>query len=154
MGDRQMSWRETVRALGEALVEVFRAEVTVVAEAWKRSGKELGKALGLAVVALYLALICLPTLLLAALVSGLMEGFGWPLWGAALTVAGGVVLVLAVLGGIAAYIVKNRFESPVATVRHQVADHRAWWSERVLGDGSSGAPSEGEEADEDLEAGG
>ncbi len=148
MGGQQMGWRDTVRGLGEAMIGVLRAEAAVVGEAWKRSGRELGKVLVVAIVAGYLAVIIVPTLLVAALMSGLMEAFEWPLWGAALVVAAVVGLTIFVLVRIAAYLMTRKFESPVATVQHQVEDHRAWWSERILSDGQQ----EGE-ADEDLDAG-
>ena len=148
MGSQLESWRDTFRALGEALIEVLRAEAAVIGETWQRSGRELGKVLAVVGVAGYLGLICLPTLLLAALVSGLMDGLGWPLWGAALAVAGVVALVIFILARVVVHLMTHRFESPVTTVQHRLADHRAWWSERVLSDGQE----EGE-ADETLDAG-
>ncbi len=135
MGSRQESWRETFRALGESLIGVVQAELAIITETWARSGKELGKVAALVAAAAYLGLICLPTLLIIVLTAALYEALGWPLWGSALTVTGVVVLVIGVLGGIAQYLMKHRFESPVATIRNQVTDHRAWWNERILSDG-------------------
>lgn len=134
MGSQRESWQQTFRALGESLIGVLQAELAVVVETWKRSGKELAKVAGLAGAAAVLSLICLPPLLVLALLSGLIELTGWPLWGAALAVAGVVVLVASILGWIAVRVLKHRFESPVATVQHQLSDHRAWWGERVLTD--------------------
>ena len=148
MSARHDSWRDTFRALGESLIEVLRAELAVIGETWQRSGRELGKVLAVVVAAGWLGLICLPSLLLFALLTGLHSGLEWPLWGAALAVAGVVALTILVLALIAVYLMKHRFESPVATVRHRLADHRAWWSERVLTDGSE----EGE-SDETLDTG-
>ncbi len=154
MGDRQASWRDTFRALGEALIEVLRAEAAVVGETWKRSGRELGKVLAIVVTAGYLALICLPTLLLAALVSGLIEAFGWPLWATALVVTAVVCLVIFILVRVAVYLMTRRFESPASTMRHRVEDHRAWWSERILSDGREEGEVDGESDTGDGTAGG
>lgn len=127
------SWRDTVRAVGEAMVDVLRAEAAVVGETWQRSGRELGKILGLLVVLAYLALIWVPSLLVFALLMGLSEGLGWPLWASALAVAGLVAIVAFLLLRIARHRIAHRLESPAATVRQRFADHRAWWNERIVG---------------------
>ncbi len=137
MEERRNSWRETIRAFGEAVIEVLRAEVAVVGETWKRSGRELAKVLGLAVAVAYLGLIMIPTLLLFALLTGLHSGLGWPLWGAALAVVAVAALVALVLVRVAIHLMTRRFESPVATVKHRFADHVEWWNERVLSDGKT-----------------
>ncbi len=120
--------------LARTWVEVFRAELAVISETLQRSARELGKAAGLLAVVAYLASVCLPSLLIFALVTGLHTGLGWPLWGAALAVAALVVVVAVILVSLAVYLLQNRFESPVVTVQDRVADHRAWWSDRVLSD--------------------
>lgn len=127
------SWRDTVRAVGEALIDLLRAEAAVVGESWQRSARELRTIATIGVVLAYLALICLPTLLIVALLMGLSEGLGWPMWGAALTVAGVVALVALILMSIIRQRVKSRLESPAATLRHRFADHRAWWNDRIVG---------------------
>ena len=143
MGGRRDSWRETFRAFGEAVVEVLRAEAALVAETWKRSGRELGKVAGIVVAAGYLGLVCLPSLLLFALLTGLHSGLGWPLWGAALAVAALVVVLVVVLVAIARYLMTNRLENPVTTVKERVADHRAWWDERILPQGIKEGDADG-----------
>ena len=144
---RRDSWQDTFRALGQAMIDVLRAELAVIQETWQRSAMEAGKAAAIFAVVAYLGLVCLPTLLIFALVTGLHGGLGWPLWASALAVAGLVILVAAMLAGIALYLLRSRFESPVATVQHRFADHRAWWSDRILGDGTT----EGEVDDETLD---
>ncbi len=136
MSDRD-SWQDTFRALGQAVIDVLRAEMAVISETWQRSARELGKAAGILVVVAYLGLILVPSLLLFALLTGLHSGLGWPLWAAALAVAALVVVVCLVLARIALHLLQKRFESPVATVQNRFADHRAWWSERILGDGTT-----------------
>ncbi len=132
MGNRRSTWRETFSALGESLIEVLRAELAVIGEAWKGSLRHLAVALGFFAVAGYVALVCLPALLIFALVQGLHKGLDWPLWGAALVVAALVVLIVYVLVMLALKRLHKRFENPVATVRLRVADHTAWWNDRVL----------------------
>ncbi len=131
MGNRRNTWRESFAALGESLIEVLRAELAVIGEAWKGSLRHLGIALGLFAVAGYVALVCLPTLVILALVAG-MVALGMPLWGAALVVIALVVTFVAVVVALAKKRLHERFENPVATVKDRVADHTAWWNERVL----------------------
>ncbi len=134
-------WRETLIALGESLIEVLRAELAVIGEVWKRSGRELGIALGMFVVAAYVALICLPALLILALVAGLEIWL--PLWAAALVAAALVAAIVFLLARLALSRLVKRCENPVATVQYRFADHIAWWNERVLlGEESPGEPDE------------
>ena len=141
------SWRDGFRALGESLFEVVRAELEVVGESLKRSGRWLGISLGLFAAAGFLILACLPALLILAAVAGLREGRGWPLWAAALAVAGVVLIIGLVLALIARVVLARRFENPVATVRYRFADHVAWWDERILSDDrTQGGADEAREA--------
>lgn len=135
MTNRRESWRETFTAFAESLLEVLRAELAVVTEAWQKSFRELAIALGLLAVAGYVALVLLPPLLIFAMVFGLHTGLGWPLWGAALTVAGLVTLILALVAWLAFKRLRERCENPVATVKERVADNRAWWNDRIVNDG-------------------
>lgn len=129
--ERRQDWRETFRAFGEALIEVLRAELAVITETWKRTGRELAFALALLVAAGYVALICLPTLLILALVAGLVA-LGMPIWGAALAVAGLVALLIGLIAWLAVHRLQKHAENPVATVKDRFADHTAWWNDRVL----------------------
>ena len=47
MSEGRDSWRDTLRAVGDAAVDVLTAEMEVLTEVWGRSAKELGKALAL-----------------------------------------------------------------------------------------------------------
>ncbi len=153
------TWRETFVALGESLIEVLRAELAVIVEAWQGSLRHLAIALGIFAVAGYVALVCLPALLIFAMVVGLNAGLGWPLWASALAVAGLVAVVVGVLAWLAARRLSKHFESPVATVKDRVADHTAWWNDRLLGErerasGATGLEDNGkagatDEADEE-----
>ena len=145
MGDRRNSWRETFTALGESLVEVLRAELAVLAEGWKRSGRELGIAIALVVAAGYVALICLPTLLIIALAAGL-HALGLPLWGAALVVAAVVMLVIGLMAWIAVKRLE-RCENPVAAAKDRFSDHVAWWQESILMDDRTLGAADGSQDD-------
>lgn len=134
MSNGRDSWRQTATALGEALIEVLRAELAVIAEAWKKSARELAVFLGVLAVAGYVALVCLPALLIFAAVTGLHVGLGWPLWGSALTVAAAVALLVSVAVWIALKRLQKKGENPVATVRDRFADHVAWWQDSILRD--------------------
>ncbi len=142
MADRRDTWRDSFVALGQSLIEVLRAELAVISEAWKGSARHLGIALAMFAVAGYVALVCLPALLIFALVHGLQSLLEWayapwPLWGSALVVAVLVALVVYLIVRLAVKRLRERFESPVATVQERVADHQAWWNERVLNESGS-----------------
>ena len=131
MGERS-SWRDNFVALGQSLFEVVRAELAVIREAWAGSMRQLAIAVGMFAVAGYIALVCLPPLLIFALVHGLHQGLGWPLWATALVVAALVALCIYLIVRLASKRLRERFESPVATVKERVADHTAWWNDSLL----------------------
>lgn len=150
MGNRRSTWRESFAALGQSLIEVVQAELAIIGEAWKGSFRHLAIVLGLFTAAGYVALVCLPALLIFALVFAVQDlltwafafrGWSWPLWGSALVVAILVALVIYLVVKLALKRLHERFESPVAVVKHRVADHAAWWNERVL-DGRERVSSE------------
>lgn len=121
-------WLDRVRSLGEALLEVLRAELAALQRDLQRSARHLGTGslllAGAAVLAFWsvgLVLLVLVTILAVWL----------PIWGAAL-----VVLVLF-LAGTALLVWRARrhlleIESPVATVQRRLDDHLAWWRQSLL----------------------
>lgn len=121
-------WIETFRGLGEALLEVLRAEVSTLQEDLTRSGRIAGGALALLGAALVL-LFWIVGLLVFALVAVLHIWL--PLWASAL-------IVLALFTGAAAllgWLGVRRFkqvENPVQTVRRRVDDHLDWWQNTLL----------------------
>ncbi len=158
-GGERNTWRDTFVALGESLIEVLRAELAVIGEAWKGSLRHLGIALGFFAVAGYVALVCLPALLIFALVLGLQDllfwafafrGLEWPLWATGLVVALLVALVVYLLVMMALKRLRERFENPVATVKERVADHTAWWNDRVLNGHGHASGATGLESDNDT----
>ena len=121
-------WVEMFRGLGEALLEVLRAEVATLQEDLTRSGRIAGGALALFGVALIL-LFWILGLLIFSLVA--VIAIWLPLWAAALTV---LALFLAV-AGVLSWLGMRRMqqvENPVQTFRRRVDDHLDWWQNTLL----------------------
>jgi hypothetical protein len=117
-----------VRALGEALLEVLRAELGALQGDFQRSGRHLGIALALLGGAAVLGFWAVG-LVLFVLVS--LFAVWLPLWGAALVVLGLFLGGIAILG----WQGKKRLlqvENPVTSVRKRLDDHLAWWQESFL----------------------
>jgi Putative Actinobacterial Holin-X, holin superfamily III len=121
-----------LRALGEALLEVLRAEAAALAGDFRRSGRSLGIGLALlgaaAGVGFWLFGVLVFTLIAVLAI--------WlPVWGAALLTA----LVFATAAGLLAWrgVTRlRRLESPVASVKRRVEDHLDWWQSRLLAETS------------------
>jgi len=115
------------REVGEAFVALWKAELATIADDLGKSGRALVRALVLVAVA---AAVGFWTL-------GLMLYFGvellalvLPRWGAVGVVLGLLLLVSLIL----LVMARKRFgevESPAATVRRRLDDHRRWWQSRV-----------------------
>lgn len=121
-------WLDLFRSLGRALQELLRSELDALSEELAGSARLLSRALllfALAACGLFWTL-------------GLMAYFGvellalWlPRWGAALSLALGLGLVVALLVLVGRRRLL-RLEKPTATVRRRVDEHLAWWQGRVL----------------------
>ena len=121
-------WIDLFRSLGEALLEVWRAELATLQDDLSRSGRHLGVALGLFGAAV-LVLFWTFGLLLFVLVSLLHIWLPW--WGAALVVLALFLIAIAVL----ALLGRRRLrqvENPVETVRRRVDSHLDWWQHGLL----------------------
>ncbi len=121
-------WIEMFRGLGEALLDVLRAEVATLQEDLTRSGRIAGGALALLGAALIL-LFWIVGLLIFALVA--VIAIWLPLWAAALIVLGLFLAATALL----AWLGLNRMkqvENPVQTFRRRVDDHLDWWQNTLL----------------------
>ena len=123
-------WIETFRGLGEALLEVLRAEVATLQEDLTRSGRIAGGALVLLGAALVLSfwVVGLLVFTLVAVLHHWLE-----LWAAALI----VLVVFAITAGLLGWFGLRRFkrvENPVATFRRRVDDHLDWWQNTLLRD--------------------
>lgn len=120
-------WIDLFRSLGEALLEVLRAELQALQGDLSRSGRHFGLALalfgGAAVLGFWIVGLIL--FVLVALLDVWL-----PLWGAALIVLGIFLLAAALL----AWLGLRRFrqvENPITNVQRRVDDHLDWW-QRLL----------------------
>src|SRR3954452_10752586 len=121
-------WIELFRSLGEALLEVWRAELGTLQDDFQRSGRHLGVALGLFGAAVIL-LFWVVGLLLFVLVSLLHIWLPW--WGASLV----VLALFLVATGILAWLglrPARQVESPVEPVKRRMDSHLDWWQHGLL----------------------
>lgn len=136
-------WIELFRSLGEALLEVFRAELEALQQDFSRSGRHLGIALGLLGAAAVL-LFWTVGLLLFTLV--LVLDIWLPLWAAALILLGLFALVTGILGALGARRIRQ-VENPVDNVKRRMDDHIDWWQHSLLAEprpvGAASAASPG-----------
>jgi MFS family permease len=121
-------WIDLFRSLGEALLEVWRAELATLQDDLSRSGRQLGMALGLFGAAAVL-LFWTVGLLLFALIALLHVWMPW--WGAALIVLALFLIAMAILGRLGLNRLR-KVESPVETVRRRVDSHLDWWQHGLL----------------------
>jgi Putative Actinobacterial Holin-X, holin superfamily III len=121
-------WIEMFRGLGEALLDVLRAEAATLQEDLTRSGKIAGGALALLGAALIL-LFWIVGLVIFALVTVL--AIWLPLWGAALVVLALFLLAAGILSWLGLRRIKQ-VENPVQTFRRRVDDHLDWWQNTLL----------------------
>jgi hypothetical protein len=127
------AWIELFRALGQALIEVVKAELDEVRGRLAASGKQLGLALGLLAAALLIGFWAI-ALLLYTLVAVL--AIWLPQWAAAAIVLGFALLVMAVLAAIGVTKLK-RLENPAETVGRQWRGHLDWWNRQLLAQGGA-----------------
>lgn len=120
-------WIDLFRSLGEALLEVVRAELQALQGDLSRSGRHFGVALalfgGAAVLGFWIV-----GLILFVLIAVLDVWL--PLWAAALIVLGIFLLAAAILGGLGLRRFR-KVENPIANVQRRVDDHLDWW-QRLL----------------------
>lgn len=122
------AWIELFRSLGQALIDLAKAELATLRDELSHSGRTLAIALALfgaaAVVGFWLVGAAIYTLIQVLAI--------WlPLWGASLLVTGLFALVVAVLALVGAHKLKG-IESPMDTAGRRWEDHLAWWNDRLL----------------------
>jgi hypothetical protein len=124
----RQSWSETFRALGAAVLALFKAEIEALERELARSGKNLALGLGLFAAAAALAFW---TLGVATYFVIQLLAVWLPLWAASLVVT---LLLAAVTGGLVFAGVKKleRFENPLTTARRRLDDHIDWWQSDLL----------------------
>lgn len=139
------SWSEQFRSLGQALLEVVRAELAELQGELAVTGRQLGIALGL-----FAAAAVVGFWTVAALIYFLIHLLAlWlPLWAAAGVVMLLLLAAIALLGWLG-YRRLQRVENPAETVRRRLDDHQDWWRHRMLpqenGPRAAGSDEEEEE---------
>jgi hypothetical protein len=123
-----------VRALGQSLIEVVRAELHALGEDFRRSGHHLWVAVALLCGAAALLFWTMGAVLFALVA---ILNIWLRLWAAALIVVGVFVLAAGLLVLLASRHLR-RLESPAADVKKRLADHLDWWQNRLLAE--PGAP--------------
>ena len=123
------------QAAGQALIELFVAELEAVQADLGRSGRQLMVGVGMLAVAAMFAFWFLGVLTMAG-VEGLATIL--PRWAAALVVGLALLLVALIVGAIGWRKLKT-LEGPARTVRIRLDDHTRWWKTRMLADGGEGA---------------
>jgi hypothetical protein len=121
-------WIELFRSLGEALLEVFRAELDAIQQDLGRSGRHFGVALGLLGAA---AVLLFWTVGLLLFTLALVLDIWLPLWAAALILLGLFALVTGILAWLGVRRIRQ-VENPVDNVRRRMDDHIDWWQHSLL----------------------
>lgn len=121
-------WSQSLRSLGDALIDVLRAEAAVLGDDLGRTGRSLLKVLVLAFMALAIVFWTIGALTLA-----LIEVLAlWlPRWGATLSVVGLFVATIALVG-LLAWLRMRKLEAPTVALRRRVDEHLDWWQQNVL----------------------
>lgn len=125
---------ELFRSLGQALIELVKAELEALGEEFAGAGKKLAVALALLGAAAAFAFWTV-----AALLYTVVEVIAlWlPRWGAAAIVTGVGLLAVGLLA-LVGIVRLRRLESPARTVGRRLADHREWWNEQLLAGADEG----------------
>lgn len=126
------TWTAALRALGDAVFDLWSVEIEALRRDLVRFALQVAKLLGIALGFLFVAFY-LPFLLILAAVDGVRVATG-NLWSASLLVFLGVVLVMAIVAGIAWLLIGRKMENPVDTVNRRLEDHRGWWRTQISGD--------------------
>jgi hypothetical protein len=119
----QGGWTDLFRALGESLLQVFKAELAAIEEDFRRTGVHLKASLGLLGVALVL-LFWVTGLVIFCLVAVL--AIWLPVWGAGLIVLGLFTAVTGVLAWLGVQRLQH-VENPAASMKVRLEDHLDWW---------------------------
>jgi len=130
MQQRRATWSDVFRSLGEAVLEVLRAEMAVLAEQWKKAGFLLALALALGG-GVFFSMFWLLGLVVLATVDLVRKVQEWQLWQASLVVAA-LLLLLMLLALLVAWLLVRRLENPLGAVRDRISDHLAWWQDKLL----------------------
>ena len=104
--DGQQSRGELVALAAKDMSSLIRYEISLAKSEFKLDAKRIGIAVGLGVVALFV--LCLIVVLLCfAFAYGLVAAFGIPVWLAFICVAGTCVLLIALGGALAYWLIRR-----------------------------------------------
>ncbi len=117
-------------ALGQAALDLARAEGQALSGELKGSGKVLTGSIVLILLGLFTLFWALGVLAFFAVE---LLATQYPRWVAALVVFGFLLLLAAALAAFGWARIK-RIEKPAATVRRHWLEYREWWSGRWIGD--------------------
>ncbi|MDH3403215.1 MAG: phage holin family protein [Acidobacteriota bacterium] len=137
-------WTESARAVGAALLTVWRAEVEALRQDFARSGRELRAGVVLAAVAAGIGFWTIGLGLWAGVEALALR---LPRWAAAVAVFGVGVLATAVLVLLAGRRLRS-IETPLRLVKRRGREHVEWWQEAVMARPAADASPAAETADE------
>lgn len=134
MSRRRRRWFDLLAPVGQAGLDLLRAEYGVVSSEIKVSARVLVKSLLLLLTGLFALFWAIGALALLLLEVGAL----WlPRWAAAASVLGVFVLVGLTLAAIARKRLRT-VDAPNRMVRRRLDEHRDWWEERIVGFSPSG----------------
>ena len=123
---------EAYRDLGEAVLDLFRAELAVVRYDFVHFLKQVMVLLAAAATAL-LFLVYTPFLVLLTLVDATKRITGWEsYWAPSLAVLGMVILGIALAAGVLYLLVVRKMDPPTVAIPRRLDDHKGWWQAKVL----------------------
>jgi uncharacterized membrane protein YqjE len=118
---------DAAASVGQAGLDLLRAEAVALSDELQTSGKTFLRA----VLWLLLSLFILFWALALLAYSGVEILALWlPRWGAALIVLGVLLLIGGLVGWLGWRRIKN-LETPAQTVRRRLADHQKWWHRKL-----------------------
>jgi hypothetical protein len=104
--DGQQSLGELVAQAAKDMSSLIRYEISLARKEFTLDVRRIGIVAGIAVVGMFV--LCLIVVLLCfAYAYGLMAAFGWPLWVCFLVVAGTCVLLVALAGVVAYWLIRR-----------------------------------------------
>ncbi|MFQ5525362.1 MAG: phage holin family protein [Thermoanaerobaculia bacterium] len=152
MSRRRSRWSDVLAPVGQAGLDLVRAEYGVVSSEIRTSSRVLARSLFLLVIGLFALFWAIGALALLLVEVGSL----WlPRWGAALSVLSMFVAVGLVFAAIARSRLRE-IELPTQTVRRRIDEHRDWWEQRIAvvgpprGRRSGEAPRENSPGDSDA----
>ena len=119
---------ENAQELGQAALELARAEAAAFSGELRISSRAFLRILLLFAVCLFILFWALAVLVFV----GVEVGALWlPRWAAGLAVLGLLMVAVLAVGGLAWYRLR-RLETPMTMARRRFDDHLEWWQRRIV----------------------